>query len=265
MLEAFKCYSQAIGLLFNNIKSYACLVVMNVLFLGLVLFTPFLIYFIPNGISTGDMLLIASLIVGSIFIIVNYPMLILTQNIVDLGEMDEAFSLKDLFKTNLSWRRIFAIGIAINFVIISFIIALFVFSQLSASTDIIISFATFLLFVQLFASLFNYIYINRANDQNKLQSFGCIMALIGRHAKLFYCFFGVYVLISLINCYLVCIFFSGMDELLTFVVKGQSLADVQLSFIHAGFSIVILVLFNTVSLTAKAQLYRTIRGLEDKK
>ena len=117
MLDAFRCYSLAAGLLLSNIKSYACMVVMNILFFIAVLFLPFVIYFLPVSLSADDFLLVISLIICAVFTIVNFPMLVLAQNIVDLGERDEAFAVKDLFKTNISWKQIFGIGIGINFVV----------------------------------------------------------------------------------------------------------------------------------------------------
>lgn len=264
MLDAFRCYSLAAGLLLSNIKSYACMVVMNILFFIAVLFLPFVIYFLPVSLSADDFLLVISLIVCAVFTIVNFPMLVLAQNIVDLGERDEAFAVKDLFKTNIFWKQIFGIGIGVNFVVLSFIIAVFVFAKLTTSTEILVTFSTFMLFVELFITVYNYLFINKANALGKLPGFGNILTLIGKNAKLIYSFCAVYILTSLVNCYLIYMFFSGMDALITFILKDQAYSDLQLSFLHAGFSLVLLVLFNTVSLTAKAQLFRTIQGIQSR-
>lgn len=258
MLEAFKCYSAAIELLLKNIKAYGCFIAMNILFFSAILLLPFTIYFLPTQISTDDAFLIIALIIIGIFTIVNYPMLVLSQNIVDLGEKDESFTIKDLFKVNIPWKTIFAMGIGINFIVNSTLIAIFVFAKVTSSTDVLTAFSTFLLFVVMFASLYSYLYVNKANTMGKFLGFTDILTTIGKYPKLCYSFFGLYMLAALINCYLIYTFVAGMDVMITFILRDQAFNDLQLSFIHAGFSIVLLIIFNTLNLAAKAQLFRTI-------
>lgn len=257
MLDGLRCYSDAIDLIFfKNTKSYFYILLLNLVFFALILLVPSLSFYIVAEMREYSQ---APIIAGMsgiiIYTLVNFPMMVLSQNIINKAEKKPDYSFKDIFHIEGSWLQIFSLGAGVNFVYISFVIAITLLLNSIAGTQTTISILGSLLIISIFISFFNYYFANFTNiDKSYKNSFSITKSKLSSQVKLVSGFFIGNVIISLVCAYLIYTFIFAMDGLISFSLNFNTTMDLSMCMMHSTMSAAFLIIFNTVNLAAKGIL-----------
>jgi hypothetical protein len=263
MLEGIFCYRDAITMLLCNIKGYFSLAMINVLFFALVLLCPAGLLISSGETASMEPLIVSGLFIMVIFVIINFPMLVIASNVVKLDEENRSFAFMELFQTGIPKMQMCSLGIAINFVLFTIYTFVLSMTQVFGDTQAVVAFSALLLIVEIVAGDFLYIYVHETIRLGNFKtSYESAKKAFQRDLKLSYSFATLTIITGLTMAYLAYIFVDGFLDIATVLNNPNVPVDMQLAVLHCLLSFIILILLNTINLTAKGMLIRRIREKE---
>ncbi len=260
MLEGLLCYRDAIEMLFNNIKAYFALVVMNLIFFALILLVPSgLFVALQDPAIAAEAPIVSGMAASIIFMICNFLMLTIASNAVNYAQQDCEFRFRDLFKSGVSIWKLCMMSIGFNF--IAFTIYFFFGALLKtfADQETLIASLAFILLVEILLSVYLFLLVVETNASGDLKT-GTSTAWknFRKYPKLTYGFMPVCIIFGLVGAYLTFAFLNGMWNIITVMQRPEVAIDMQLSVLHVLFSSFLLILLNTINLCAKGMFARAI-------
>lgn len=260
MLEGLRCYRNAIEMLLNNIKAYFALVFMNLCFFALLLLIPSgLFVALQDPVMVNEAPIVAAISAVLIFLVCNFLMLTIANNTVNFAEQDCSFKFRDLFKTGISKWKICMMSIGFNFIV--FTVYFFIAALMKTFTDnqtLIASFS-FVILVEIFISVYFFIFVSETNNLGDFRK-GASLAWteFKKYPKLTYGFLPGAIIFGLVMAYLVYAFLDGMWGIITVMQRPEIAVDMQSCVLHVLLSSFMLVLLNTINLSAKGMFIKAI-------
>lgn len=255
-LDGLMCYRDAVELLLKNIKAYAILVVLNLVFFGLLLLAPAGVFVsIYNPGAEQQSMLIAAMVAAFVFTAVNYPMLAIAHRTAELGDRNAEFSVKDLFKIGIKWRIVAATGVCVNFIAVTLWVMLAAVMSQAAGPEIMMAAFSIAAIISIVGSLFSFIYVGKCLDSGDFRtSWKAAKRVFSKHAKPVFGFIAAYLAACLLLIYLGYDFINSLDKVMGVFFRQDTFIDMQQSMMHALMSAAFIVLFNTINLAAKGML-----------
>ncbi len=263
MLDGILCFKDAIALLLTNIKVYACLVAMNVIFFALMLFCPIGIYLITGDTSGNGLIIVSAMLALIIFLLMNFPMITVAVNAVKVDEENRAFAISELAQSGISKIQMWMLGAGINFVLFSFYLLIATLTWTFAGLETMVALSAFIAIIEFALSTFLYIYVSETIKLKDFKTaYGSTRGYFSKYPKLIYGFIPLMVIMGLTMCYLVYSFLEAAYNIAAVMNNPNVPVDLQSAVLHGTLAVVFLVLLNTICLTAKGVLVRYIQRYE---
>jgi hypothetical protein len=250
-------------MLLCNIKGYFSLAMMNLVFFSFMLLCPAGIL-ISTGETGGiEPLVVSGMFMMVFFVIINFPMLVVASNAVSIDEENRSFAFRELLRTGIAKMQMCSLGIAINFVLFSFYTFVLSMTKVFGDNMAVAAFSALLLIIEIVISDFLFIYVHETIRLKDFKnSYYSAKKAFHRDLKMTYSFITITIITGLTMAYLAYVFIDGFFDIATVLNKPNVPVDMQLATLHCMLSFIILILLNTVNLTAKGILIRRIREKE---